>query len=186
MIYVVTNRCVLSASLWHDSVMILGMPRSSGRAHVVRVKKTHVDKQGNERVYESVLLRRTYRDGAAVRNQTLANLSVLPAVAIAALEATLKGQALVAAGSEFSKSRSLPHGDVAAVAAMARKLGLAGLLGPRCRARDLVVALIISRVVRPTSKLLDPVVVGQHHTRARFGGCGGLHRRDLRRHGLAD
>ena len=117
------------------------------------MKKTHVDKQGNERVYESVLLRRTYRDGAAVRNQTLANLSVLPAVAIAALEATLKGQALVAAGSEFSKSRSLPHGDVAAVAAMARKLGLAGLLGPRCRARDLVVALIISRVVRPTSKL---------------------------------
>ena len=133
--------------------MILGMPRSSGRAHVVRVKKTHVDKQGNERVYESVLLRRTYRDGAAVRNQTLANLSVLPAAAVAALEATLKGQALVAAGSEFSKSRSLPHGHVAAVAAMARKLGLAGLLGPPCRARDLVVALIISRVVRPKSKL---------------------------------
>ena len=133
--------------------MILGMPRSSGRAHVVRVKKTHVDKQGNERVYESVLLRRTYRDGAAVRNQTLANLSVLPAAAVAALEATLKGQALVAAGSEFSKSRSLPHGHVAAVAAMARKLGLAGLLGPPCRARDLVLALIISRVVRPKSKL---------------------------------
>jgi hypothetical protein len=133
--------------------MILGMPRSSGRAHVVRVKKTHVDKQGNERVYESVLLRRTYRDGAAVRNQTLANLSVLPAAAIAALEATLKGQALVPAGSEFSKSRSLPHGHVAAVAAMARRLGLAGLLGPPCRARDLVVALIISRVVRPKSKL---------------------------------
>jgi len=133
--------------------MIPGMPRSSGRAHVVRVKKTHVDKQGNERVYESVLLRRTYRDGAAVRNQTLANLSVLPAAAIAAVEATLKGQALVPAGSEFSKSRSLPHGHVAAVAAMARKLGLAGLLGPPCRARDLVVALIISRVVRPKSKL---------------------------------
>ena len=133
--------------------MILGMPRSSGRAHVVRVKKTHVDKQGNERVYESVLLRRTYRDGAAVRNQTLANLSVLPAAAVAALEATLKGQALVAAGSEFSKSRSLPHGDVAAVAAMARKLELAALLGPPCRTRDIVLALIISRVVRPKSKL---------------------------------
>ncbi len=129
------------------------MTRSSGRAHVVRVKKTHVDRQGNERVYESVLLRRTYRDGAAVRNQTLANLSMLPAAAIAALEATLKGHALVPAGSEFSKSRSLPHGDVAAVAAMARKLELAALLGPPCRARDLVVALIISRVVRPKPKL---------------------------------
>src|SRR5205807_6196164 len=41
----------------------------------------------------------------------------------------------------------------AAVAAMARKLGLAALLGPPCRARDLVVALIISRVVRPKPKL---------------------------------
>ncbi len=47
----------------------------------------------------------------------------------------------------------MPHGDVAAVAAMARKLGLPALLGPACRARDIVVALIISRVVRPTSKL---------------------------------
>jgi len=112
-----------------------------------------VDKCGNERVYESVLLRRTYRDGPKVRNETVANLSMLPEAAIAALEATLKGQTLIPAGSEFSKSRSLPHGDVAAVAAMARKLGLAALLGPPCRARDLVLALVVSRVVRPKSKL---------------------------------
>ena len=59
----------------------------------------------------------------------------------------------MAAGCEFTLARSLPHGHVAAVAAMARKLGLAGLLGPACRARDLVVALIVSRVVRPKSKL---------------------------------
>jgi hypothetical protein len=133
--------------------MILRMPRSTQKAHVVRIRKTHVDKCGNERVYESVLLRRTYRDGPKVRNETVANLSMLPEAAIAALEATLKGQTLIPAGSEFSKSRSLPHGDVAAVAAMARKLGLAALLGPPCQARDLVVALVISRVVRPKSKL---------------------------------
>ena len=36
---------------------------------------------------------------------------------------------------------------------MARKLELAALLGPACRARDIVLALIISRVVRPKSKL---------------------------------
>jgi len=53
------------------------MPRSTGRAHVVRVKKTHADKQGRERVYESVLLRRTYRNGPKVRNETVANLSML-------------------------------------------------------------------------------------------------------------
>jgi hypothetical protein len=133
--------------------MILCMPRGTQKAHVVRIRKTHVDKCGNERVYESVLLRRTYRDGPKVRNETVANLSMLPEAAIAALEATLKGQTLIPAGSEFSKSRSLPHGDVAAVAAMARKLGLAALLGPPCRARDLVLALVVSRVVRPKSKL---------------------------------
>lgn len=133
--------------------MMLGMPRNSGKAHVVRVKKVHVDKQGNERVYESVLLRRTYRDGAKVRNETVANLSMLSEAAIAALEATLKGHTLVPAGQEFKLIRALPHGHVAAVAAMARQLGLPALLGPSCRSRDLVWGLIISRVINPASKL---------------------------------
>jgi hypothetical protein len=112
-----------------------------------------VDKQGSERVYESVLLRRTYRDGPRVRNETLANLSMLPQAAIAALEATLKGHTLVPAGHEFAVLRALPHGHVAAVAAMARTLGLPGLLGPAGRSRDLVLGLIISRVIHPASKL---------------------------------
>ena len=56
-------------------------------------------------------------------------------------------------GEAVTITRSLPHGHVAAVAAMARKLGLPALLGPSCRARDLVLALIISRVLRPASKL---------------------------------
>ena len=50
-----------------------------------------------------------------------------------------------------SRSRSfhsLPHGHVAAVHAMAKKLGLPALLGPAGRHRDLALALIISRVVR--------------------------------------
>ena len=112
-----------------------------------------MNKQGQQRDYESVYLRRTFRDGAKVRNETLANLSMLPAETIAAIEATLKGQTLVAAGSEFDTVRSLPHGDVAAVAAMAAKVGMSALLGPACRSRDLVLGLIISRVVRPASKL---------------------------------
>jgi hypothetical protein len=123
------------------------------RMHVARTPSKYVDKAGKVRRYESVLVRRTYRDGKKVRHETLANLSKLPLEVIAAVEATLKGQTLVGAGSEFSLARSLPHGDVAAVAAMAHKLGLAKLLGPPCRARDLVIALILSRVVRPKPKL---------------------------------
>ena len=112
-----------------------------------------MDKAGNVRRYESVLVRRTYRDGKKVRHQTLANLSKLPAEVIAVIEATLKGQALVPADALCTITRSLPHGHVAAVAAMAHQLGLPGLLGPSCRARDLVLALIVSRVARPASKL---------------------------------
>ncbi len=112
-----------------------------------------MDKAGNVHRYESVLVRRTYREGKKVRHETLASLSKLPAEAIAAIEATLKGQALVPAEAACTITRSLPHGHVAAVAAMARRLGFPGLLGPACRSRDLVLGLIISRVIRPASKL---------------------------------
>jgi hypothetical protein len=112
-----------------------------------------VAKSGEERVYETVLLRRTFRDGKKVKHETLANLSKLPREAVDAIEATLKGQALVPAAAACTITRSLPHGHVAAVTAMARTLGLPALLGPPCRARDIAFALIISRVVRPASKL---------------------------------
>src|ERR1700747_2402754 len=124
-----------------------------GAMHVARNRRGYVAKSGEERVYETIVLRRSYRDGARVRHQTLANLSKLPPELVAAIEAATKGQTLIAAGSAFSKERSLPHGAVAAVAGRARRRELAALLGPACRARDIVVALIISRVVRPKSKL---------------------------------
>jgi len=112
-----------------------------------------VDKQGHRRTYFSAYLRRTYREGKRVRNETVANLSALPEHVIDGIDAGLKGAQLVAAGAEFTIARSLPHGHVAAVAAMAHQLGFPALLGPACRSRDLVLALIISRVVRPASKL---------------------------------
>ena len=59
--------------------------------HVARNRRTYVAKSGEQRVYESVLVRRTYRDGGKVRHETLANLSGLPADAVSAIEATLKG-----------------------------------------------------------------------------------------------
>ena len=112
-----------------------------------------MDKHGGTRQYSSAYLRRTYREGTRVCNETVANLSALPEHLIDWIDAGLKGEQLVPAGSEFTIARSLPHGHVAAVAAMAHQLGLPALLGPACRARDLVLALIVSRVVRPASKL---------------------------------
>jgi Transposase DDE domain len=112
-----------------------------------------VDKQGNPREYLSAYLRRTYREGKRVRNETVANLSTLPEHVIDGIDAGLKGARLVPAGSEFTIAASLPHGHVAAVAAMAHKLGFPALLGPAGRQRDLALALIVSRVLRPGSKL---------------------------------
>lgn len=122
--------------------------------HVDVIRNHQKAADGSRREYRSQLLRRSYRDAAGKpRKETLANLSALPEQAVDALRRALRGETLVSAGEAFTVQRSLPHGDVAAVAAMARKLGLTELLGPDCRQRDLAYALIISRVVRPSSKL---------------------------------
>jgi hypothetical protein len=130
------------------------MTGNGGKVHVVRVSKTgYVDKQGRRKDYSSAYLRRTYRDGGKVKNETVANLSALPDHVIDLIDAGLKGQQLVPAASAVTITGSLPHGHSAAVHAMAAKLGLPALLGPAGRARDLALALIISRVVAPASKL---------------------------------
>ena len=121
--------------------------------HVARIRSSHTDKAGQRREYESAYLRRTFRDGARVRHETLANLSGLSEQTVASIEAALKGTPLVPAGQAVTITRSLPHGHVAAVHAMAVKLGLPALLGPACPQRDLALALIISRVAAPASKL---------------------------------
>jgi hypothetical protein len=130
------------------------MTGTSGKVHVVRVNKTgYVDKQGRRKDYSSAYLRRTYRDGGKVKNETVANLSALPESVIDLIDAGLKGQQLVPAASAVTITGSLPHGHAAAVHAMAARLGLPALLGPAGRARDLALALIISRVIAPASKL---------------------------------
>jgi hypothetical protein len=133
--------------------MMRVMTARDGAMHVARNRRAYTAKSGEQRVYESVLVRRTYRDGARVRHETLANLSALPAEAVSAIEATLKGERLVPAGQAVTITAAAPHGHVAAVYAMAATLGLPALLGPAGRQRDLALALIISRVVQPGSKL---------------------------------
>jgi len=91
----------------------------------------------------------------------------LPDHVIDLIDAGLKGQQLVPAAGAVTITGSLPHGHVAAVHAMARELGLPALLGPAGRQRDLALALVIARVVKPGSKLATPDLVGRHHPRRR-------------------
>src|SRR5260370_727399 len=103
----------------------------------------------------AILLRESYRDGGKIRKRTLLNLSDWPQERIAGLKALLKGGTVVPHGQEaIAIVRSLPHGHVAAALGMARKIGLDRLLGPdgnRCR--DLVLALLLSRVLDPAPPL---------------------------------
>src|SRR5512135_341220 len=127
--------------------------RGAGAMHVETSRSHQVLRDGTERTYERHLLRRSCRDGGKVRKETLANLSHLPPEAITAIRAVLAGRVLIDADAAFEVSRSLPHGHAAAVHAMTGRLGFPALLGPPGPQRDLSYALIISRVLRPASKL---------------------------------
>src|ERR1035438_4874961 len=122
--------------------------------HIDDASRQYVTGSGERRTTACFLLRRSYRDAdGKPRKETLANLSDLPADAINALRLALKGQTLVDAESAFEVERSVPHGDATAAHLMAESLGLRSLLGPPSRERDIAYALILSRMVRPASKL---------------------------------
>src|SRR5690242_5667553 len=103
----------------------------------------------------AILLRESYRHEGKVRKRTLCNLSGWSPAHVEGLRGVLKGGTVIPAEHDaFILTRSLPHGHVAAALGMARKIGLDRLLGPdgdRCR--DLVLAMLASRILDPVSKL---------------------------------
>jgi len=103
----------------------------------------------------AILLRESYRQGGKIKKRTLLNLSDWPADRIAGFKMLLKGGTVIPSDHQaITIIRSLPHGHVATALGTARKIGLDRLLGPdgnRCR--DLVLALVVSRLLEPGSKL---------------------------------
>jgi len=125
------------------------MAKREGAVHVATTKRRY-----GGRVYESHLLRRTYREGGKVKHETLGNISHLPPHVIELVRASLKGVAFLPVGESFDIVRSLPHGHVAAVLGTLKKIGLEGMIASRpSRERDLVVAMVTARVMDPRSKL---------------------------------
>lgn len=104
--------------------------------------------------YSSVLVRQSYREDGKVKHRTLANLSKLPPAAVDAVRAVLRGDPLGPLEQSFEIERSLPHGHVLAVLGELHKLGVDRILAARPRReRELAIAMIVSRVLRPDSKL---------------------------------
>ncbi len=108
------------------------------------------------KTYLTHLLRRSIRKGKTVSHETLGNLSHLPDHLIDLIKRSLKGEAFVPAAEVVRITRSLPHGHVEAVLKMIKKLGLDDLIASDpSRRRDLVVAMIVERLVFPSSKLAN-------------------------------
>jgi len=104
----------------------------------------------------AILLREGYREGGKVKNRTLANLSKLPPEAIEAIRRILKGETLVATDELFEivEDGSPAHGNVEAVMTAMQRLGFASLVSSRrSRQRDLVIAMVAARNLKPQSKL---------------------------------
>ncbi len=102
----------------------------------------------------AILLREGYREAGTVKTRTLANLSKLPADAVAALRQVLKGDTLIKADDAFEVISSQHHGHVQAVLDAMQRLGVAHLIASRpSRQRNLVVAMVAARILAPDSKL---------------------------------
>src|SRR5665647_3253220 len=122
------------------------MPKRGSAVHVSTHRRHYVGKDGVETDYVTHLLRRSYRQDGKVKNETVANLSHLPADLIEMIRASLAGQAFVPATAAATVARSRPHGHVAAVHAQAKALGLPALLGPAGRhTRAMIRASAMSR-----------------------------------------
>jgi Transposase DDE domain len=124
-------------------------PRPIGAVHVVTNRR-----QGRHREYVTHLLRRSWREGGKVRNETVGNISHLPEQVVELVRLALKGERFVAFDERFAIERSLPAGHVEAALGMARRLELSRLLDRSpSKQRQLALALIVSRVIAPASKL---------------------------------
>jgi len=102
----------------------------------------------------AILLREGWREGQKTRKRTLANLSDWPQPQIETLRRALRGDVLVSPQDRLSTTHTSPHGHVEAILSMIRRLELDTLIASkRCPERDLVLAMIVQRLISPSSKL---------------------------------
>ena len=125
------------------------MSTRGGAVHVATTRREYKGK-----IYQTHLLRRTFREEGKVKHETLGNLSHLPPGVIDIVRRSLKGEDFVSVEDSFDCVRSLPHGHVVAALGTLRRLGLDRILSAKAsRERDLVVAMILSRIIDARSKL---------------------------------
>lgn len=137
----------------------------------------HIESVPNRQSHPTILLRESYRAEGKVKKRTIANLTNWPEQLVEGLRGLLRGGVVVARPDEaLTISRSLPHGHVAAVLGTARQVGLPKVLDSRRggvaerRLRDLALALIVSRVIAPGSKLATVRALNPETAASSLGG----------------
>jgi len=114
----------------------------------------YIDIVPNRKSPPAILLRESIRQGKKIVKRTIANLSTLSIEQAQAIRRILKNEKLVQPKDHFDILNSRAHGHVEAVLLTIRKLGLDKLIASRrCAERDLVIAMIASRILGPESKL---------------------------------
>jgi len=94
------------------------MSRRRGAVRVVTKRRRY-----NDQVYATRLLRRSYRVGKKVKNETVGNLWHLPEPPIKVICRTLRSETFVSIGGRLQVVRSRPHRHVEAVRAAMQRLG---------------------------------------------------------------
>src|SRR3970282_3058176 len=81
------------------------MARRGGAVHVVTTRRHY-----RGRVYQTHLLRRSFRKNGKVKNETLGNLSHLPDAVIDLIRRALRGEQLRPRAEKFALAGASPHG----------------------------------------------------------------------------
>lgn len=137
----------------------------------------YIEKVPNRNSPPCVLIRESYRDAGKVHKRTLANITHLPDAIVESISALLKGGRVVEDFEDnLEITRSLPYANIKAVLSTLRQIGLDDILSssPNSKNHKLAVAMIVSRIIDPRSKLATSRMLDQETSSAVLGDLLGL------------
>jgi hypothetical protein len=145
----------------------------------VYIAPMYIEKVPNRNSPPAILLREGWREGNKTRKRTIANLSSWPAYKVEMLRRLLRDETLVVVGEGFQIVRSLPHGHVAAALGTLRRVELDKLIASKPNAkRQLVLAMIVARMIEPSSKLATARGFGEQTASSSLGQVLGIETAD--------
>jgi transposase len=124
----------------------------------------YIDIVPNRNSRPCILLRESHREGKRVVKRTILNITDWEPKIVEGLRAVLQGKGGVSETKledAFTITGSKSHGHVAAILGTIRKVGLDTVIGPTaCRERELVIAMIATRLISASSKLAIARLIG--------------------------